>query len=293
MSRGSSDSLGQPKVSLITVVLNGGEALVRTFESVRAQSHGSIEYIVIDGGSTDGSLDLIKRHGERIAHWVSEPDQGISDAFNKGIAAASGDYLGLLNADDWLSPDQIERAVSALEAGDADFVFGDLVYHAPSGPALHLIKGDPLYHQKIRSRMPALNHPTMLVKRTMFEAVGGFDRRFRVAMDYDWVLRAHLLGYRGVYGPDVLGHMTLAGTSDRRFVEGLAEVRKIAISHGQPAVLAWPLFAGRVVKGLGQRLVQRHMPAAFYERLRGWINPDYQTLSGDAAGPSRSGQPPL
>lgn len=280
------------KVSLITVVLNGGEALARTFESVFAQSYESIEYIVIDGGSTDGSVDLIKRQGERIAHWVSEPDEGISDAFNKGIALATGDYLGLLNADDWLSPDQIERAVHALNASDADFVFGDLVYHDPSGPALHIIKGDPLYHQKIRSRMPALNHPTMLVKRTVFETVGGFDRRYSVAMDYDWVLRAHLLGYRGVYEPGILGHMTLAGTSDRRFVEGLAEVRKIAISHSQPAALAWPLFAFRTIKGLGQRLVHRHLPAAFYDRLRGWINPDYQTLSGDAADPTGSGQPP-
>ncbi len=287
----SGDKLTSAKVSLITVVLNGGTALERTFESVFAQSYQPIDYIVIDGGSTDGSVDLIRRNDGRLAHWISEPDHGISDAFNKGIALATGHYVGLLNADDWLSADQIERAVDALRANDADFVFGDLVYHAPNGDPLHVIRGDPDYARKIDSLMPALNHPTMLVKRRLFDRIGGFDRRYRVAMDYDWVLRAHRQGCRGAYAPGLVGHMTLQGTSDRRFIQGLAEVRAIAIDHGQPAGIAWPLFGFRVAKGLIRRLIQRHAPSSLYRMLRRWANRDFRTPTHDV-GMLRRPNPP-
>lgn len=269
----------RPLISIITVVLNGGDALLRTFESVFAQHYQPIEYIVIDGGSTDGSVDLIKRYSDRIAYWVSEPDQGISDAFNKGIAAVKGDYIGLLNADDWLSHHQIEEAAKALENSDAGFVFGDLFYHAPDGSTLHMIQGDRHYGAKIKSLMPALNHPTMLVRRQVYEDIGGFDRRYKVAMDYDWALRAHLAGHRGVYSSNLIGHMTLAGTSDRQFVQSLIEVRKIAINHGQRQIAAWPLFCSRVVKGMAQRLLHRYAPTSLYRLLRGMINRDYQSVS--------------
>jgi len=270
-----------PTVSLITVVLNGGEALTRAFESVFSQTYRPIDYIVIDGGSVDGSIDLIKRHQDQLAYWVSEPDKGISDAFNKGIAAAKGRYIGLLNADDWLSPGQIEEAVRLLEMSDASFAFGDLLYHAPDGQSLHLIQGDPEYAQKIRRRMPALNHPTMLVKREVFEAVGGFDEEYRIAMDYDWVLRAHLSGHRGAYSKEIAGHMTLSGTSDRHFIRGLGEVRDIAIRHGQSSIAAWPLFAYRIIKGMAQRMLSRWVPSALYHLLRSWFNRDYQLVSQD------------
>jgi GT2 family glycosyltransferase len=291
----SRDDPGQPKVSLITVVLNGGDALLRAFESVFAQTYGAIDYIVIDGGSSDGSVDLIKHHDGRIAYWISEPDRGISDAFNKGIAAAGGDYVGLLNADDWLSPDQIENAVRALQSSGAGFAFGDLMYHAPDGTPLHLIRGDPNYAATIESRMPALSHPTMLARKVVFDTIGGFDPRYRVAMDYDWALRAHRAGFTGVHANGVLAHMSLAGTSDRQFVRGLSEVRTIAVSHGQPKLAAWPLFGLRIVKGMAQRLLQRHAPTAIYRWLRGCFNRDYRTLTCDqrrARGPDHRSMPP-
>lgn len=271
----------KPTVSLITVVLNGGEALSRAMSSVLAQTYRPIDYIVIDGGSTDGSVDLIKQYEDQLAYWVSEPDSGISDAFNKGIAVAKGKYIGLLNADDWLSPDQIEEAVDKLEASDASFAFGDLLYHAADGRVLHLIHGDPGYRGKIKSRMPALNHPTMLVRRRVFDNVGGFDGRYHVAMDYDWALRADLAGHRGIYAERVVGHMTVDGTSDRQFIQGLKEVREIAIRHGQRSIVAWPLFAYRIVKGMAQRILSRYAPSSLYQLLRRWFNRDYQSVSPD------------
>ncbi len=276
-------------VSLITVVLNNKSAFERAAESVFAQSFRPVEHIVIDGGSTDGTVDVIQRFADRITHWVSEPDRGISHAFNKGIAAASGHYLGFVNADDWLDPKQIEHAVHALESRGADFVFGDLAYHDTGGRLLHVIKGDQYYADRIGSRMPALNHPTMLVKRTVFDVIGGFDERYEVAMDYDWALRAHLAGFHGRYAPDVFGHMTLDGTSDRRFIQGLAEVRKIATDHGQSVIKAWPLFGYRVFKGITQRKMQRYAPSSLHRLLRGWANPDYRRSPHETGSPSEAG----
>lgn len=281
--------MDQSTVSLITVVLNNRAAFERAAMSVCAQSYRPIDYIVIDGGSTDGTVDVIKRFADRITHWVSEPDRGISHAFNKGIAAATGRYLGFVNADDWLEPNQIERAVHALEIRKADFVFGDLAYHDTEGKLLHLIRGDQHYADKIESRMPALNHPTMLIERAVFDGIGIFDESYEVAMDYDWVLRAHQAGFRGRHAPDVIGHMTLDGVSDRRFIEGLAEVRTIAIRHGQPMIKAWPLFGYRVLKGMAQRKLQRYVPSSFYQALRSWINPDYRSSPHKAGSPSQAG----
>ena len=278
-------------VSLITVVMNGGAAFERAAESVFAQTYEPIDYIIIDGGSSDGTIDIIKSHADRLAYWISEPDRGISHAFNKGVAAATGTYVGIVNADDWLEPDQIEKAVLALEREEADFIFGDLAYHSPDGALLHVMRGDPDYASVIKSRMPALNHPTMLAKRTLFDLIGSFDERYQIAMDYDWVLRAHLAGRLGSYAPGLLGHMTLDGVSDRRFIDGLAEVGRIAQHHGQSRAKAWPLFGFRVAKGMAQRLLHRHAPAHLYDSLRRWVNPQYQKAPEDASIPSRLGPP--
>ena len=104
----------RPKVSLITVVLNAVDTLPRTIESVQAQSFASIEHVVVDGGSTDGTIELLSRCLRVQDYWMTEPDRGISDAMNKGIALARGDYIQFIHADDWLSPTQIEQAVDVL-----------------------------------------------------------------------------------------------------------------------------------------------------------------------------------
>jgi glycosyltransferase involved in cell wall biosynthesis len=270
----------RPLVSLVTAVRNGAGTLERTLRSVREQTYGPIEHVVIDGGSTDGTLEVIRRHEDRIAHWVSEPDRGIADAFNKGVAAAKGELIGLINADDWLGPTQIEHAVGALARTGADFAFGDLLYHGPAGEIRHRIKGDAAYARVIGRGMPDVNHPTLLARRAVFEAVGGFDPGLRVAMDYDWLLRAHRLGFRGVYEPRVVAHMRLAGTSDERWREGFAEVREVSIRHGLPAHRAWALYFWRVAKGSGRRVLERLAPQAVHDALRRRLNRGFRPLPG-------------
>lgn len=103
------------KVSIITVVYNGVKNIEQTIKSVLHQTYSNIEYIVIDGGSTDGSLDIIKKYSDSISYWVSEADKGIYDAMNKGISKATGDLIGIINSDDWYEPDAIMNMVTAYE----------------------------------------------------------------------------------------------------------------------------------------------------------------------------------
>ena len=267
---------GSPRVSIVTVVRNGAATIERAIRSVLGQTCPAIEYIIVDGASTDGTQEIIRRYEGRLARWISEPDRGISDAFNKGVALANGACIGLLNADDWMEPDQVEIAVGALEASGADFVFGDLIFHDAAGCPVHRITGDPHYARHIRSRMPEVNHPTLLARRSMYERVGPFHLTYKAAMDYDWLLRAHLAGCRGHHEPRILGHMTLAGVSDRSYVRALREVRDIAIRHGQPPAQARALFAYRMLKGASQRGLKRLAPEPLYGLVRGLINRSYR-----------------
>jgi GT2 family glycosyltransferase len=272
--RGASSD-GRPLVSIVTAVLNGGATLARAIESVLAQTHRPIEHVVIDGGSTDGTVELLRRYDQRLAHWQSEPDRGISDGFNKGLARANGACVGFLNADDWLEPDQIERGVAALGRSDAAFVFGDLTYHAPDGRTLYTMHGDPDYALAIDRGMPNVNHPTLLARREVFEAVGGFEPAYHYAMDYDWLLRAHRAGLRGVYDPAVRGHMTLDGATDRHWRRALAEVRRVGIAHGVPSHRAWWWYLRGIAKGSGRRSLERWAPTPMQDALRRVVNPHY------------------
>lgn len=117
------------KISIITVVFNGKDTIGHTIESVLSQTYKDIEYIIIDGGSTDGTVDIIKNFEDRIAYWMSEPDNGIYDAMNKGIKVATGEIIGILNSDDMYADSSvIEEVVNRISREKADTCYGDLVY---------------------------------------------------------------------------------------------------------------------------------------------------------------------
>jgi glycosyltransferase involved in cell wall biosynthesis len=177
-------------VSVVTVVFNGRRHLEETLASVRAQAGPVIEHWVIDGGSTDGTVDIVRAQGSHLAGWISEPDNGIADAFNKGLARARGDYIMFLNADDALAhPRALADLVDAARASDwPAVVYGDCDLIDPSS-------GEFLYRAVInydRARFLAretLPHPGMLMHKRYFEQFGRFDTSFRVAMDYEMFLR--------------------------------------------------------------------------------------------------------
>ncbi len=264
--------LETPLLSLVTVVRNGEKTLARTIASVREQNIAALEYIIIDGGSTDRTLDIIRANTDIVSSWISEPDRGISDGFNKGISRARGKYVQLLNADDWLSPGQLAFGLETLETTGAAFVFGDLLYHDENGIPLYRVSGDPGYARSIARIMPALNHPTVMVRRAVYERHGLFDLGFRYAMDYEFMLRIHRAGCRGIYDPRMEGHMALEGASDSNAVSALRESRDIAIRHGYPPLRAKTEFCYRLLKGKVRRSLEKLLPGPASLALRHLVN---------------------
>jgi glycosyltransferase involved in cell wall biosynthesis len=175
-----------PLVTIITVVRNGAAHLSEAIESVLTQSWPNIEYIIIDGDSTDGTLDIIQSYDRKISYWVSEPDGGIFDAMNKGIALAHGELIGLLNADDWYEPDAVEAAASVyrnqqvpgIYYGDKYLIHVDLAIKYEFPASLDFWRGMTICHQ------------AMFIHRDVYARLGCYDTSYRLAADFDFLIRA-------------------------------------------------------------------------------------------------------
>ncbi|MBI5022317.1 MAG: glycosyltransferase [Ignavibacteriales bacterium] len=237
-----------PLVSIITVCLNSASTIKQTIESVINQSYSNIEYIVIDGGSIDGTLHIIGEYKNRISHLVSEKDNGISDAFNKGLRIAKGEYIQLLNADDLIPRDKIANSVSELISHpECGFVFGDIILQSGKGEDKR-IPGNPDYRQSISRIMRRINHPTVLARRSLYENYGLFDVRWKIAMDYEWHLRIDKKGEYGFYSPEIVVMMSPSGVSNINTDAAIREVRDISIMHGYPKMSAQLYYLGRIFK---------------------------------------------
>lgn len=217
------------KISVVTAVFNRADTVAEALASVRSQSWPAVEHIVIDGGSTDGSLPILEAHRAQLAVLVSEPDKGIYDALNKGIRRATGDVVGFLHADDlYETTGSLARVAAAFDDPTVDAVYGDLVYVRNDDPsqvvrywrAGHFVPGC-----LERGWMPP--HPTFYVRRSVYERLGLFETKFRIAADYESVLR--ILGRGGAkpaYLPHVLVRMRLGGVSNRSLRSMLLKSRE-------------------------------------------------------------------
>ena len=284
--RSCESPLSDPKpglVTVITVVRNSVITLPRTIDSIRAQSYPHVEYIVIDGGSTDGTLDILRQRSAGIELWLSEPDRGISDAFNKGIALASGEFIALVNADDWLEPDHISLSVESLTRTGAAFSFADLIVHDDTGAPLYKSVGDERYALRLHHAMPALNHPSIVCRRDVYAQHGLYDLSYKIAMDYEWLLRNHRLGATGIYVPSLTSHMGAAGISQRDVRTSLSEVRTASVSYGYPAALALLRYYGRLFRANVRMIMERYLPQAFTDALRTTINSSYRPTTSRPA----------
>lgn len=182
----------RPLVSVITVCRNSEKTLERTIESVLGQTYTDIEYIIVDGGSTDGTLDIIRKYEDRVSYWVSEPDEGIYDAMNKGISLATGDLVGIINSDDWYFPDAVQEVVSAsLEDPAAQVFFGQLHVVDEDGRFQWVLEGScwDIEHKF------QMGHPTCFVRRAVYDDYL-YRTKYRLLADYDLMLRLHLAGMR-------------------------------------------------------------------------------------------------
>lgn len=205
------------KVSIVTAVRNGAATIEGTLQSVAAQRLADIEHVVIDGASTDATLEVVRVHGRHVAKVVSEPDTGVYDAFNKGLRHASGELIGFLSAGDRYANDEaIAKLVRAALDSGADAVFGDLaIVDGRTRAMLRRYRSMPFSPSRVAyGYMPA--HPTLLVRRSVFERFGGFKTGYRIAGDFEFVARA--FGRGGIsyaYVPEILVHMEDGGLSNR------------------------------------------------------------------------------
>ncbi len=182
-----------PRISVVTVVKNGHQFIEQTIKSVLGQSYENVEYIVIDGSSTDGTVDIIRSYESRLTRWLSEPDKGIADAFNKGLALATGDYVMFLNADDALISSEVLEHIAheIVRTGFPVLIYGDCnVLDRESDEVLY--RADIAFSGKGLRRGQMLPHPSLFTHRSYFEKYVEFDVRFKMGMDYEWLLRGGL-----------------------------------------------------------------------------------------------------
>ena len=203
------------KITVITVAYNSGSTIADTLRSVAEQHHPDVEHIVIDGGSTDNTVELVQRLGRDGTLLLSEPDTGIYDAMNKGLRLASGDFVGFLNADDMFAGAATLETM-AKPMVQADIVYGDLVYvhQNDTGRVIRHWRSGRFDRSRLRyGWMPP--HPTFYVRRSRLAGMQ-FDLRYRIAADYDFMLRQLTPPtVRVTYVPEVLVRMRTGGASNR------------------------------------------------------------------------------
>lgn len=204
------------KVSIITVAFNSASTIRETIESVISQDHEDIEYIIVDGYSTDGTQDIVREYGDRVSKFISEPDKGLYDAMNKGLDLATGEIIGILNSDDLYSRrDIVSQVVRTFIELGVDVVYGDLYYFRTGEPekVKRRYKGGHFSLKRVQfGLMPP--HPTFFIRKKIYEKFGKFDTRYTLSADFDLILR--FLGVHSVtfaYLPEILVRMRLGGKS--------------------------------------------------------------------------------
>lgn len=203
------------KISIITITFNSAKTLERTLASVRSQTYKDIEHIIVDGASTDGTYEIIKAYADQYPNvrWISEKDEGIYNALNKGIKMATGDIIGFLHSDDVLfAPDSIGHIAAAFEKQNADVVYGDLQY-CKGNKVVRFWKSNVYNPRSLKyGWMPP--HPTVYVRREVYQQVGEYDEWFRISADYDMMLRIFTAGFKTYYLPEMLVCMAIGGASN-------------------------------------------------------------------------------
>jgi len=208
--------------SIITVVYNNHRTIADALESVLGQDYRPLDYFIIDGDSTDGTLEVIKRYEDRLKKIVIEPDEGIYDALNKGIRLAQGDVIGLLNSDDLYIDSQVLTKVAAIfqSQPDVDIVYGDLVY-VKAADIYSIVRywTSKPYNAHFFEDGEVPPHPAVFIRKRVYDQIGGFDLHLKFAADYEFLLRAmKRYGFKSYYLPEILVRMRLEGVSNKKWM---------------------------------------------------------------------------
>jgi putative colanic acid biosynthesis glycosyltransferase len=252
-----------PKVTIITVNYNMVEDLARTIASVSDQSYDGLEYIVVDGGSSDGSTALLESQAGGIARWVSEPDRGLYDAMNKGVRIASGDWVLFMNAGDTFHNRNVVADVFSRPADDADIIYGHMMRHYAGQNVQRLVRSRPV--SALPLSMPC-SHQSLFARRTLLLQIP-FADDLSIVADHDFLLRAQRVGARFRQIDRIIGNFATGGTSDRNRRESMRQLRHILQRHGLMTPVRRACLAVKLARALAGNWLKNAMP----EPLVRWI----------------------
>lgn len=199
----------KPLITVVTVVYNGETTLEQTIQSVVNQSYDNVEYIIIDGASTDATLDIIKKYDDKIDYWQSEPDKGIYDAMNKGVALATGEYIALLNSGDWYESYTVSEVVSHIRSNPSTDIFYGMMRIISEEKKFLWVYG--YTHNYLEKAM--ISHPTSFVRKSLYGKYH-YSLEYKSAADYDLFLTFYQNNYSFCFVEKILGNYILGGMSD-------------------------------------------------------------------------------
>lgn len=219
-----------PKITMITVTLNSDKTLERTIKSVIKQKYDNLEYLIIDGGSTDHTIDIIRKYERYITCWVSEPDKGISDAFNKGIKMSTGEIIGIINSDDGLCAGALQTLAGEYEE-DVDVYRGKIIlWNTETGTK---VVEKPSMHFPMVDINPHVSHQGTFVTKRAYDKYGLFNTDIKYAMDYDLLIRFEKMNAKMKYVNYVMAYFTLGGVTYQPYsAERLHETDEIFKRYG-------------------------------------------------------------
>ncbi len=233
------------KLTIITVSFNSQATIEDTILSVASQNYSDIEYIIVDGGSVDGTVDLIKQHENKVSRWISEPDNGIYDAMNKGIAMSTGDVIGILNSDDVYADNKVlEYVATAFGNPSIDSCYADLVY-VDQNDVNRIVRywKSCDYKNGLFEKGWAPPHPTFYVRKSIYEKYGNFDLDYKLAADFEIMMRfIEKYKIKTVYFPKVFVKMRLGGATNKSFVNIIKQNYEIMLSYKKNSIKL-PLFS--------------------------------------------------
>lgn len=262
-------------ISIVTVVYNGAKHLEDAIKSVEDQTYDNIEYLIIDGQSTDGTLDIIQNHKHNLSFWVSEPDGGIFDAMNKGIRKASGDFIGILNADDWYEHNTIQAVVDKANSlgpqAEEVVIYCDYYqYDEELDPGIKTKKYSSLNYKKGMS----ISHQALFVSRKIYEKFGAYNLDYHLAADYDFFLRMMQAGIKFVKLDSHGVNIRSGGQSTVRLAESVRETSRIVRSYSGVLSKAYLIFltTNRLPSLIGKikLLLFKHIGRNRTNTLRRW-----------------------
>ncbi|NUN09119.1 MAG: glycosyltransferase [Ignavibacteriaceae bacterium] len=217
-----------PLFTIITVCYNSGETIERAIKSVLEQAYTDYEYIIIDGMSTDNTLEIVRSYPTKFQgkmKYISEADNGIYDAINKGIALAKGSLIGILNSDDWYESNTLD-VIAAHHQPGRDVIYYGLLRYLREGKEYMVLSYN---HEFLNEKM--INHPTCFVTKGIYNEVGKYDLKYKLAADYDFMLNCKEKGYNFRHLPFILSNMSMEGSSKDYHLRSRVETYNIMYKH--------------------------------------------------------------